>query len=367
MDASLYQPIFLLLVALLALMMAGRLRAETTEYGIEEDSSGLVTAFLISVVLVFWLGNRPINGQYFVDTANYALQYSLEKYTFSTIDWHDEWVWNLFICICQQMHLDIHAVFTIVEAGYILSMLWAVEKLIPRNVLLAMVFVFASLSFFSFGVNGLRNGLACHLICLGLAFLLEGKYLPGALIYVVAFGIHRSSALPIAASIAGILVWRKPGFTKYAFYFWASSILISLVAGGPVTNFFSSLGFDDRMSSYATNSDIETFSHTGFRWDFLIYSAMPVVMAYFVIFKRKASDNWYNVLAITYMLCNAFWIMVIRASFSNRFAYLSWFLYPLMIAYPLSNLPLWEDQPQKTSVILYAYAGFTLFMMLVYW
>lgn len=348
-------------------MMGSTLNGEDTEYGIEEDKGGTAVCFIISLILIFWLGYRPISGAYFGDTANYALEYAVYDYTFSEIDWHAEWVWTLLLYVCQKIGLDIHQVFTIVEAGYILSILWAVKKLTPRNVMLAMIFVFASLSFFTFGVNGLRNGLACHLICLGLAFLLEGNYLVGVLIYLTAFGIHRSSMLPIAASVAGILVWKKPQFTRYAFYFWAASILVSLVAGGAVTNFFSSLGFDDRMSGYADDADADTFSHTGFRWDFLLYSAMPVAMSYFVIFKRKVSDNWYNVLTITYLLCNAFWIMVIRASFSNRFAYLSWFLYPLMIVYPLSNLPLWEDQPKKSSLILYAYTGFTLFMALIYW
>jgi hypothetical protein len=59
--------------------------------------------------------------------------------------------------------------------------------------------------------------------------------------------------------------------------------------------------------------------------------------------------------------------MVIRSSFSNRFAYLSWFIYPLVIAYPLANLPVWKEQDQKIGVILLAYCGFTLFMEVIYW
>ena len=37
---------------------------------------------------------------------------------------------------------------------------------------------------------------------------------------------------------------------------------------------------------------------------------------------------------IIYLTANAFWILVIRSSFSNRFAYLSWFLMAIIIFYP---------------------------------
>ena len=109
------------------------------------------------------------------------------------------------------------------------------------------------------------------------------------------------------------------------------------------------------------------FSRTGFRWDFLLYSAAPVVMAWYVCIKRNLQDNWYNVICTTYCLCNAFWVMVIRSAFSNRFAYLSWFLYPIVIAYPLVNMPLQEAQDRLTGWILLAYGGFSAFMWFFFW
>ena len=66
-------------------------------------------------------------------------------------------------------------------------------------------------------------------------------------------------------------------------------------------------------------------------------------------------------------LCNAFWIMVIRSAFSNRFAYLSWFIYPIVIAYPLVNLRVWDDQDRKTGWILLSYVGFTAVMIAFVW
>jgi hypothetical protein len=170
--------------------------------------------------------------------------------------------------------------------------------------------------------------------------------------------------LPIAAILFAICLMRN---VRYALLFWGASIILSLLIGGPITNFFAGLGFDDRMTQYTTISDISDFSRSGFRWDFLLYSAAPVAMAWYVCVKKNLQDNWYNVICTTYCLCNAFWIMVIRSAFSNRFAYLSWFLYPLVIAYPLVNMPIQEDQDRLTGWILLAYGGFSAFMWFFFW
>ena len=136
-----------------------------------------------------------------------------------------------------------------------------------------------------------------------------------------------------------------------------------------IGDFIGALGFDDRMSGYlGAQSDEQTmvqFSSTGFRWDFLLYSAVPVLFTWYLTVKRNFEDRAFNIIAITYILANAFWVMVIRASFSNRFAYLSWFLYPLVIAYPLLRFNIWDKQDRKTAAILLLYEGFTFGMFLL--
>lgn len=129
------------------------------------------------------------------------------------------------------------------------------------------------------------------------------------------------------------------------------------------------MGFDDRMTDYFQSQDdakvMKQFSETGFRFDFLLYSAMPVLMTWYVTIKRNFEDRTFNIIAVTYILANAFWVMVIRAAYSNRFAYLSWFLYPIVIVYPLLRFRLWDDQDRKTALILLLYEGFTFIMFLL--
>ncbi|MBN1184997.1 MAG: hypothetical protein JXB49_22115, partial [Bacteroidales bacterium] len=46
------------------------------------------------------------------------------------------------------------------------------------------------------------------------------------------------------------------------------------------------------------------------------------------------TDKLYVQIFNIYVAANAFWILVIRAAFSNRFAYLSWFLMGIVVFYP---------------------------------
>lgn len=186
-----------------------------------------------------------------------------------------------------------------------------------------------------------------------------------ALLAFVAINIHRTTILPIGMMVASL--WCVKPF-KTAYTFWILSILISLVAGGTVTAFFSTLGFDDRLSYLSNEVDEGMFSHTGFRWDFLLYSMMPIVLGYYVVIKRGIQDKTYLMLLNTYTLSNAFWVMVIRANYSNRFAYLSWFMYPIVLAYPLLKLDIWgKEQGKRLNQIMLAHIGFTWFMSIFYW
>ena len=361
MSPYLYQKAFTGVMMALSIVMAAS-RLVSGDYKHQEQGSSFLLPLLICIGLVFWIGHRPVNGA-FGDTVNYAVEYQTMNPHHVSINWGGEWVWQLMMNTSKAAGLSLSAFFTIIAAGYILSAFWSINILLPDDTLLGTVFLLASLMFFPFAVNGLRNGLACHLFLLAMALMLKDKWLPGTLISLAAFGIHRSVILPIVALMLAVFVSRN---VKGYIYFWFTAIAISLVAGGAVTNFFAGLGFDDRMTQYV-NLGTEEFSREGFRWDFLLYSAAPVLMAWYVCIKQQVSDNWYDVICSVYMLCNAFWIIVIRSAFSNRFAYLSWFLYPIVIAYPLVNLEIRYDQDRFTGLVLLAYSAFSMFMWFVFW
>jgi hypothetical protein len=359
---SLYYPVFIYSLLILSLGYSVYLSRQTVNW-IQQNSNSNILLIYVFLFILF-VGLRPISGVYFGDTSNYALMYNGFIIGYRTLNLESsEWVFEWMQYQCSKI-MDVHGFFLLVEVFYVIPVLWACYRFVPNHYILMFLFCMGAFSFFSYGTNGIRNGMACSLIIAALAYInnstVINKIIAGILCFL-AFNIHRSTALPIICMVTSYYVKN----TRYVMWWWLFSIVLSLVAGGTIESFFTGLGFDDRMEGYSSeNIDASMFSSTGFRWDFLLYSAMPIVLGYYVIFIRKIWDKSYLLLLNTYILCNSFWVMMIRASYSNRFAYLSWFMYALVLAYPCLKLPIWKNQGSKTALIFMGHLGFTLFM---YW
>lgn len=336
-----------------------------------ENSSNQIIAAIFTIVIIFYIGFRPISGRYFVDMPLYAHTYNniYDGAFGGTQDRRGEWFFYYIGNTCKRLGLIDREYFFVIAAIYFGLMVAACWRLMRNNMFVAMLFCFISLSCFAFGTNGIRNGSATSLMMLAITFLNKEKkwnLAIAATLMFLSIGIHKSMTLPAFCAVVAFFLNREP---RYAIGFWIASIFISAVAGNYVTQFFINLGFDDRMERYAHLDEfgevIESRNEKGgFRIDFILYSMMPIVMAWYVTIKRNFKDSMYNIIACTYILANAFWVMVIRSEQSNRFAYLSWFLYPIVIAYPLLRMNIWENQDRKVALILFLYASFTIFMFI---
>lgn len=361
-DPLLYYPVYI--YSLLFLTIGYTISISKYGTSLIQRNTNHLSVLVYILLFVVLVGLRPISGYYFGDTANYAQSYNL--FVNGILQYNPdskEWFFNWLMYQCSQV-MDVHGFFLLVEILYVSPVLWACKKLVPNHALLMFLVCMGAFSFFTYGTNGIRNGMACSLIIAALACVhgnLMQKVIGGMLAFL-AFNIHRSTGLPIVCILATFFVKD----TRLILGWWIASIFLSLMVGGPIEAFFTGLGFDDRLSSYATDDSADAmFSSTGFRWDFLLYSTMPILLGYYVVIKRKIWDKNYLLLLHTYILCNSFWVMMIRASYSNRFAYLSWFLYALVLIYPCLKLPIWKDQGKKTALIMGGHLGFTLFMYLI--
>lgn len=219
-----------------------------------------------------------------------------------------------------------------------------------------------SFQFWPYAVNGIRNGIGTSFFLWGVAYY-EKKILMIFLVVLSNF-FHQTLLLPIAAFIATFF-YNEP---KVYIKIWLLAIPMSLILGGFWEYLFASLGFgDDRLSGYLTGADGSGSAKTGFRFDFLIYSAAPVVVGAYFILKKEFKDKIYAHIYNTYLLTNAFWILVIRASFSNRFAYLSWFMMGLIIIYPFIKTRYFDNQSVIIGKTVFFYFAFTYFMFYVYY
>ena len=221
-----------------------------------------------------------------------------------------------------------------------------------------------SFSFFTYGVNGVRNGAACSLFLWGVCYHNKNKVVMSCM-FLIAVMFHKTAILPVLA----FLLTNFYNDPKVYLKAWLLCIPLSLVAGSIFITVFASIGFggDDRLSGYLTKeADSDTFSSTGFRWDFLFHSAFAVFSGWYFIVKKKFKDKVYFRLLNTYLICNGFWILVITANFSNRFAYLSWFMMAIIVIYPLLKEKFFKDQHFMIGKVLLVYFSFTFFMYYLY-
>lgn len=311
------------------------------------------------------LGCRPLSAKLFGDTVNYARAfYNLQVVNIGDSDWIFSWI----MYVCHEAMGDVSSFFTIIAFMYIFFALWGIHRLFQNNTYGAILFYIGAFSFFSYATNGIRNGLACAIFIAAISlFIIPKRHVfLAAILVLIAFFIHKSIALPIVCFVASLLVRD----IKFAISFWILSIFLYFIAGTTLTSFFMNLGFDDRMTAYIQNIDLYAAEgyKTGFRFDFLLYSFMPILLGWYIIKHKRVVDNVYIIILNTYIFANSFWVIVMNASYSNRFAYLSWFLYPIVLAYPCLKMDIWgAKQGKYAGLMLLAHTGFTFFMHFIYY
>lgn len=344
----------------------------------ESNNIGYIKTILLGFVLIIFLGCRNPYGdiKYFADTSGYAGYYysiqsgvsptTLETIEHGNADFSSEWLFGVIRDLCIFLNFDVTIWFIIVATIYILPIIWVIRRLFPGYEYLAFLFWICSFGFYSGGVNGIRNADSISIFILGFTLICTNKrnyfnIIIGLLLCLSSYFIHHSISILIIAFIVSILFVKK---TYQAIIIWCFAIIMSLTSGNSLANLAMALGFEERAESYLQNGiDAnmmeKSFSHYGFRWDFLIFSSIPIIMGWYVTVKRKIKNNFYQLLLNTYIIANAVWIVFMYAAYTNRFAALSWSLFPFVICYPLIKYNLWPNYQNTIT-------GLTLIGMIIF-
>lgn len=336
-------------------------------YAVIERSFDYQPMLLFSIFFIILYGLRPVNTGCFGDTVNYRKTYELlQNYGASTLDGlgkvESDWLFYNIQKFCVEI-MDVHMWLMLMMCCYIIPIYKGCRQIDKKHGALLILFCIGAFEFYTFAVNGVRNGIACSIVILAVAALCKKKIVVAAVLCFLATGFHKSAALPAAALFFTFFV-KSP---KYMFIAWLGAVGVSLAFGGQIDAMLSAMSYDERMADNLQNDDADGMElEHRFRWDFLLYSSMPIILAAYTIFKRKLYDKTYLLILGTYMYANSFWVLAIRGMFSNRIAYLSWFIYPIVLAYPLLNFPVFKkNHSQKTAWILLGHFGFTTILWLL--
>lgn len=361
-DASVYNYVYILAVAVITFLY-------WPEY-LSRKTNGSVTchekndnSYVLLVAMILFVGTRPVNGISFVDMGGYAETLNMFAGRHFEFRWDtDNKIFDNLILWYGCNSYDHTLFFVILATIYFGAMYWGLQRLFPDSTKLAFITYLAGFSTFSYAVNGMKAGMAASIFILALSF--RDKKWICILLMLVSLGFHHSMVMPIAAAILAYFI-KKP---KYCYAIWGFCLLMCIFHITYFQGFFAGMS-DDQGARYLTATQETTNAYIGFRPDFILYSAVPVIMGYYFELKGPYHlSRKYNFLIHFYIFTNAIWMLCMYASFNNRIAYLSWFVYPIVIIAPFLD-------KQNRSPLRYMQLGkavryhlyFTSFMTIVYY
>lgn len=205
--------------------------------------------------------------------------------------------------------------------------IFAIRSFSTEFVALFLIISAGMFGFWGYGTNTIRNGLALG-FCL-IAF--SNKKLWQVTWFIVALLVHKSVALIVIA----YYLCKYIKNTYWYVWLWIAC-LVGSASGLSLLEYADILSLPDERFDMYTNWQRDNYQ-SGFRIDFIIYSLIPGLIAYHHIKKNDGVDELYKHFFNMYVLINAIWLLIIRISFTNRFAYMSWFLIPVLLFYPYTT------------------------------
>ncbi|HLA56747.1 MAG TPA: EpsG family protein [Flavobacterium sp.] len=330
-----------------------------------ESSSNLKSkqtlgAMLLAFIIIY-MGIRDIDI-IFVDMYTYSVNFQAYA-DGAPFNADKDLLFEIFTMFSSKV-MTVGTFFLLCTFLYVYPLYLATKKMFKEYWFYGFLMLVISFSFWAYGTNGIRNGIATSVFIYGISLQ---KKIPKIIWVILAVMIHKALILP-ALAFAMTYYYSD---SKMYLRCWFLAIPLSLALGSFWEGFFLSFGFgeEERLAGYLSGSqdalDQIVEVKTGFRWDFLLYSATGVFAGWYYIVRKKFTDKFYNRLYSTYLIANGFWVLVIRANFSNRFAYLSWFILGLVIIYPLLKNKIADKQHQLIGRIVLIYFLFTFVLDVV--
>lgn len=357
----LYGTVYLIVVTILTIFISLEYNSKTNDRLGKTNTHNNITGYIISLIFALFIGFRPLS-YIFTDMVNYKADYYAFAYGLPfEFTWDTEnFIFDNLFSWLGANYFDVSILFLIMSILYFCVAFKAMTKLFPKDALLGFITFLGAFSTFSYATNGIKAGVATSLFLCALAY--RKNLILAILFLVLSLGFHHSMILPVGAFVI-CLLFRN---TKYYIGFWIFAVIAALLHITVFQEMFSSMA-DERAQSYIGKVDTYWGGTQGFRLDFVVYSVIPILIGYYAIFKKHFYSQGYNFILNLYLFTNAVWMLCMYANFTNRIAYLSWFLYPVVLIYPFLEKEFVNNQYQKLNYVVWFQLLFTLVMHFFYY
>lgn len=349
-----YQYIYLIIVAICTFFQIDKFKSNKGRLG-ESHVPGLFLLFF----LILFIGLRPYWEmrddtigifEYYKYNFGFPFEFNAlaENYIFdNALVWFSSHRVNFsfFLILCATIYYGMRYL--------------SCKIMFPKHTYTAFLIFLAAFISYASATNGFKAGMAASIFCCAIA-LRERKLLAVCLL-LLSWGIHHAMHVCILAYLI-VYVYNN---TRVYYIIWLASVLVAIAHIDYFQVLFAGLT-DEKGGEYLL---AEEGWITGMRYDFVLYSSMPVLLGWYITEKRKIEDKGFQFVLNLYLLLNSVWMLCMYANFTNRIAALSWFLYPIVIAYPFLS-PSFEGVYRNNKLftrIVLCHLFFTLFMNMVYY
>ena len=365
-SAASYYTVYLIIVTIITCFVSYNYSGKNGLVKCSSESKSSLGTFLLALFMILFIGFRPASGA-FVDMMNYITFYHAfhEGSVFVFDKEAENLLFDNYFAWIGSMRLGTTFFFVTIAAIYFICTYIACKRMFPRDTLVAYLVFLAAFSTFSYGTNGVKAGAAAAIFLMALSYRENLKIcIP---LILVSWGFHHSMIMVVVAFVL-TLIYKNP---KVYFAGWCFCLLVAAAHISFFQELFAGILSDTGDNSgadYLNSVNEDWGGKTGFRIDFVLYSAMPILVGYWAVYKKRLQlSKIYTCLLNLYMTLNGTWMLCMYANFTNRIAYLSWFLYPIVLIYPFLNENWGASRYKTLSKVVLAHLGFTLFMHFVYY
>ncbi|OJV36709.1 MAG: hypothetical protein BGO33_04240 [Bacteroidia bacterium 43-41] len=343
--------LFFLLIAIFVFLSIGSRRKQKENIIPTFSNFFVVSLLLITILLItfFPVGNAT-------DKFRYERMFN-EPFLLITMS---DLGWAAYTYLIKIIFNNSTIYFLITAFVYVIGYYIFSVKMIPKKYLFVFLLAcFGTFGFLSYGVNTLRAGFGLSLLLIAIAN--SKKKSVFLILAVLSVLFHKSTFIPIVAYI--VTYYLKD--TKIYLTVWFFALIIAITDISLISDFLQKyLGnFDNRVTTYLDPQE-EVEYNTGFRLGFVLYSLVPIIIGYYYIKKMMIKDSTYIRFFNMYIMTNSVWLLIMRIIYSDRIAYLSWFLIPIIFLLPLFRQRVFVNQRLYISFILLGLIFFNFIMML---
>lgn len=316
----------------------------------KRDSSKLRAAivFFITIVVSLVIGLRDETVG--IDTASYAYMFREGQATRSVFVTGDIG-WNAFVYLFSSLTSNVSIFFVFNAIVYTAAPFIGLKNKLGYNLCLLLALTLLSPNFVQFGINVMRQGFAASIFLFALKYYDTDKKI---LMYTL-MGLSVAAHMSMIAPFVGLLIITMRGTIKKShalglILIWTLLLLFTIAGLNNWADYFPFLG--GRLLDYSAGTSGVEAKIFNVPVNFWRYSALPVVLYLFFLIKGTKIDRFYTNIGSVYVLCSCVYILTFSFSYSLRFAYLSEFLMPLLIVYPIVTFRPFKKSSLMLSVLI---------------